>query len=87
MGIKQFFINAFKDIKRSASAQHEVDRAEFEAAKAESRARYEEAKMNGSPRRHQAHMQAERDAKIEAANERKAAAEARIAATQNKVDI
>jgi len=33
---------AFKDMKASAKAQHEVDRAEFEAVKAESRANFEE---------------------------------------------
>ena len=33
MGIKNFFKNAFSDMKASAKAQHEVDRAEFRAAK------------------------------------------------------
>ena len=33
---------AFKDMKANAKAQHEVDRAEFEAVKAESRANFEE---------------------------------------------
>lgn len=38
MGIKKFFQNAFNDMKESAKAQHEVDKAEFQAVKAESKA-------------------------------------------------
>ena len=30
MGIKEFFKKAFGDMKASAKAQHEVDKAEFE---------------------------------------------------------
>ena len=44
-----FFKNAFRDMKESAKAQHKVDKANFEAVKAEARAQWEEAKM--SPRR------------------------------------
>ena len=76
MGIKAFFKKAFGDMKESAKAQHEVDKANWEAAKAESRATFEEAKM--TPAGRQALMQDERDAKIAAANERRAEAEARI---------
>ncbi len=42
MGIKAFFKKAFGDMKASAKAQHEVDRAEFAAAKAEAKANFEE---------------------------------------------
>ena len=42
MGIKKFFKKAFSDMKESAKAQHEVDKAEFEAVKAESKANFEE---------------------------------------------
>ena len=42
MGIKAFFKKAFGDMRASAKAQHEVDRAEFRAAKAEARANFEE---------------------------------------------
>lgn len=38
----EFFKNAFKDMKKSAAAQHEVDKAKFEAVKTESRANFEE---------------------------------------------
>ena len=37
-----FFKKAFSDMKESAKAQHEVDRANFEAAKAEAKANFEE---------------------------------------------
>ena len=80
MGIKAFFKKAFSDMKKNTKAQHEVDKAEFEAVKAESKANWEEAKM--SPSQRQAKMQDERDAKIAAANERKAAADARIDAAR-----
>ena len=76
MGIKAFFKKAFSDMKASTKAQHEVDKANLAAAKAEARATWEEAKM--SPSQRQAMMQAEREAQIAAANKRKAAAEARI---------
>lgn len=38
MGIKTFFKNAFADMKANAKAQHEVDKANMAATKAESRA-------------------------------------------------
>ena len=82
MGIKAFFKKAFSDMKESTKAQHEVDKANFAAAKAEAKANWEEAKM--SPSQRQAKMQEERDAQIAAANERKAAADARIDAAKNK---
>ena len=37
-----FLKKAFSDMKESAKAQHEVDKANFEAAKAESKANFEE---------------------------------------------
>ena len=82
MGIKAFFKKAFNDMKESTKAQHEVDKANLAAVKAESRAQWEEAKM--SPSQRQAKMQAEREAQIAAANERKAAAEARINAARKQ---
>lgn len=52
-----FFKKAFQDMKESAKAQHEVDKANLEAVKAESKAQWEEAKM--SPAARQAKMQKE----------------------------
>ena len=72
MGIKAFFKKAFSDMKEDTKAQHEVDKANFAAAKAEAKANWEEAKM--SPSQRQAKMKAERDAQIAAANARYEAA-------------
>ena len=80
--IKNFFKKAFGDMKKSAQAQHQVDRANFNAARAEARATWEEAKM--SPAQRQEMMQRERDAQIVAANQRQQAAEARIEAAKKK---
>ena len=74
--IVNFFKKAFTDMKKSAKAQHEVDKANFEAARAESRATWEEAKM--SPAQRQELMQKERNEQIAAAKARTEAANARI---------
>ncbi|MBQ7300565.1 MAG: hypothetical protein IJW77_12090 [Clostridia bacterium] len=84
MGIKTFFKKAFGDMKQSARAQHEVDRANFAAAKAESKAQWEEAKAMGNPETAKKIMQEQRDAQIAEANDRIAAAQKRIDATKNK---
>ncbi len=84
MGIISFFKNAFRDMKESAKAQHEVDRANFEAAKAESRAQWEEAKAMSDPERRKIILQRRRDEKIAEANARREEAEARIAAAKGE---
>jgi len=81
MGLISFFKKAFSDMKESAKAQHEVDKANWNAAKAESKATWEEAKM--SPKARQAKMQAEREAQIAAAKQREAEAKAQIAAAKS----
>lgn len=45
---KGFFKKAFNDMKESAKAQHEVDKANFEAVKAESKANFEENKFHNT---------------------------------------
>ena len=75
---------AFRSMKESAKAQHEVDRANFAAAKAESRAQWEEAKALGRPSTREAALQRQRDGQIAAAEERRAAAEARIDAAKKQ---
>ena len=79
-----FLKKIVKDIKDSTKAQHEVDKANFAAARAESRAQWEEAKAMGKPATRKAIMQAERDKQIEEANQRQAAAQARIREAQGK---
>ena len=80
----EFFKKAFADMKESAKAQHEVDKANFAAAKAESKAQWEEAKAMGKPETRNAVMQARRDKQIEEANQRKTEAEARISKVQGR---
>jgi len=46
--IGQFYANAFSDMKESAKAEHELDKANFEAVKAESKANFEENRFHNS---------------------------------------
>ena len=46
--IGDFFTNAFSDMKESTKAQHELDKANFEAVKAESKANFEENRFHNS---------------------------------------
>lgn len=86
-----FFKKAFSDMKESAKAQHQVDKANFEAAKAESKANFEEnrgrnsfARAKADAKKHwdDAHMSpSERAAKMqEERNAQIAQANARTAA-------
>ena len=80
----EFLKKAFQDMKESAKAQHEVDKAQFAATKAESKAQWEEAKAMREPVKRKELMQRERDEQIAAANARKAEAQARIDAATRK---
>ncbi|MBD5086140.1 MAG: hypothetical protein HDT32_02040 [Clostridiales bacterium] len=71
----EFFKKAFKDMKESAKAQHEVDVANFRAVKAESKADFQENRLRGKKRKE--FEQAKRDAQLAEANERIAKAEKR----------
>ena len=82
--MKEFLKKAFNDMKESARAQHEVDKANFAAAKAESKAQWEEAKAMGKSETRKAMMQAERDKQIEEAEQCKAEAEARIQSARGR---
>ncbi len=73
---------SFKDMAKSAKAQHEVDKANLAAVKAESRAQWEEAKAMGKSEAREEIIQAQRDEQIAEANRRKEEAEARINAAQ-----
>ena len=73
-----FLKKAFSDMKESAKEQHKVDKANFAAAKTESKAQWEEAKAMGKPETAKKMMQAQRDAQIKDANERITAAQKRI---------
>ena len=81
--IKDFFKNAFVDMKESANAQHQVDKPNFAAARAESKAQWQEAKAMGNPQKRKEMMQAERDQQIAAANKRIEEANERINSAKN----
>lgn len=66
----------FRDMAESAKAQHEVDKANFEAAKMQAKAQWEEAKL--SPKQRQALDRQKRDEQIAAAKAKTAEAQARI---------
>ena len=72
-------------MKESAKAQHEVDKANFAAVKAESKANFEEAKAMGNPERHKAKMQEERDKEIAWAKKRQEEAQARMDAAKGNI--
>lgn len=84
MSVKEFFKKAFSDMKEDAKAQHEVDKANFAAAKAESKAQFAEAKAMSKTETRKALMQEARNAQIEEANKRRAEAEARTQHIKSK---
>ena len=97
MGIKAFFKKAFGDMKESTKAQHEVDKANCAAAKAEAKANFEEnrgrntfarAKADAKKNWDDAHMSpSERAAQMQAEREAQiAAAQQRTAAANARYD-
>lgn len=97
MTMANFLKKAFCDMMESAKAQHEVDRANFEAIKAESKASFEEnrghntlakAKADAKKSWEDAHMtSAERAAQQqEARNKQIANAKARTASAKERYD-
>ncbi len=76
--MKGFLKKVFDDMKKSAAEQHSVDKANFEAAKAEARANFEEAKAKGRARCANEKLSEERIQAISVAEKRKAAANERI---------
>ena len=73
-----FFKNALEDMKESAKAQYQVDKANFEAAKVESKAQWEEAKAMSNPDVYKAAQQACREQAIADTRQRIAQAQARV---------
>lgn len=71
-------------MKESAKEQHKADKANFAAAKAESKAQWEEAKAMSKPETMKKIQQEQRDAQIKEANERIAADQKRIEDAKNK---
>ncbi len=76
MGLIIFFKNAFSDMKEDAKAQHEVDRAQLAAVKAEAKARHAQAVAMSDPQARKRAKQAQRAAQIAEANKRTEQAQA-----------
>ncbi len=76
-------VQGIKDMKVSAKAQHEVDKAELAAAKAEAKANLAEAKAKSRRHTQNQLMQEEYDARITEANQRITEANARIKAARD----
>ena len=74
----EFFKKAFTDMKESTGAQHEVDKANFAAARAESKANFVQAKAMSKPENYKKIRQAELEKEKAQAEERIKAAEERI---------
>ena len=77
-----FLKNVFEDMKESAKAQHELDKANFAAVKAEATAQWEEAKARNKPEVRKAAERAKREGAIAQAKERAARAQERIDAAK-----
>lgn len=83
--VKEFFKNAFKDMANSTKLQHEVDKAEFDAVKAEAKADFLEHKCNSSISKGKSKREMElEEQRIDALN-RKAAAQERIDELKNNM--
>lgn len=87
--IKDFLKNAFVDMKESAKAQHEVDKANFAAAKAEARANFEENRFHNTFKKAKADAKKSWDDAHMSPSERAAKAEeerqAQIKAAEDKI--
>lgn len=76
MGLKNFFKKAFADMKEDAKAQHELDKANFNATKAEAKAQWETAKR--TPEELRTARKLEREEQIANAKAREEAAKSKL---------
>lgn len=79
-----FFKRAFRDMKESARLQRKIDKANYEATKLESKAFYQEQKRLSNPKVRTAAEKARMEQELQAANERKQAAQAKLDSIRNK---
>ncbi len=79
-----FFKRAFRDMKESARLQRKIDKANYEATKLESKAFYQEQKRLSNPKVRTATEKARMEQELQAANERKQAAQAKLDSIKNK---
>ena len=77
-----FFRRAFRDMKESAKLQHQIDRANFQATKLETKAFYQEQKRLSKPSVRSAAEKERMQKELEAANQRVAEAQAKVDAAK-----
>ena len=73
-----FMKQAFRDMKESAKLQHQIDRANFQAVKLETKAFYEEQKRLSKPSVRTATERERMQNELEAANKRVKQAQAKL---------
>ena len=78
-----FLKSAFRDMKESAKLQHKIDKANYEATKLESKAFYQEQKRLSNPKVRTAAEKARMEQELEAAEQRKAEAQAKLDSIKN----
>ena len=78
-----FLKRAFRDMKESAKLQHKIDNANYEAPKLESTAFYQEQKRKSNPKVRTAAEKARMEQELEAAEQRKAEAQAKLDSIKN----
>lgn len=79
-----FFKRAFRDMKESARLQRQIDKANYQATKLETKAFYEEQKRLSKPSVRTAEMRKEQQKELEAANKRVEEAKAKLEAAKEK---
>ena len=77
-----FFRQAFRDMKESAKLQRQIDRANFQATKLETKAFYQEQKRLSKPSVRSAAEKERMQKELEAANQRVAEAQAKVDAAK-----
>ena len=78
-----FFNRAFRDMRESARLQRQIDKANFEATKLESKAFYQEQKRLSNPKVRTATERKRMENELKAANQRKEEAKAKLDSIKN----
>lgn len=79
-----FFKRAFRDMKESAKLQRQIDKANYQAVKLETKAFFEEQKRLSKPSVRTAEMKNRQEKELEAANMRVEEAKAKLEASKEK---
>lgn len=79
-----FLKRAFRDMKESAKLQRQIDKANYQATKLETKAFYQEQKRLSKPSVRTAEMRKEQEQELEAANKRLEAARTKLEAVKEK---